>query len=838
MRMKKVLSLVLTVAMLISAMSLSVVATEADALVLPEYAYSEIDEADLLIQADSMTSGVLNNYKLDFGVTLTAMEDYGTASEGDFADWIVDAELVFSKDATAILAGQYDNANNGKWLAWDELDFTAGEVFPVMEATGLHEFAKKYEDIVFLVKEFNCGIKFDKSTEAGTEVTLSVTLTNPETGDKYVVGDSYTFTYTPEEVELPDFKVEPLSEGMIVEADGLTSSATDSYELDFGLVFEAVEDYDTASNAPYAKWEADFELEFSKDTDVTLLGQYDNANNGKWLSLGSHTFSANKAIKLMKESGLDEFVKYYEDVVLLVQKFNCGIVLDSAEYGTDITLKLCLTNPETGDKYTLGEYTYTYSFITEDDADEEIADKINDLTEEEIADNAEYIKDVIANLDSEAKQEISKDTIKAIVDAEIDKDAADAAAYSADPTVTVDVEAEDEDIPEALQGADTYDITAYENDIETHEIDMPVLVAIPIEEGKMISKVVHVRNDGTEEEITDYYIENNILYYWMSDFSYVGIFYAGEAVLKLEEVADAEFAVVLEGDAVETIKNFVSGEFVVTVTGDVEYTVAGIEDMTNVVAFADGKVLVNVPNFVNGSSWTSVITEEAITLATIKITSNGEGTITLSDAAMHKHDGSDSNLWAPIVTNIGNAADFDTVADDAVLDSHALTVKVIFNNEVEYAAADYNDMIITVNGTAFELGADAADVTMGDTDCSYSITVDVEEMAVFDIKVEGAGYRTAYYNNTMLSEDRTVTFWNNAENNAKVRDVNASGVEYAKSYTNFLAGDIVMDNIINEYDLSAVVGYFGQEDLADYDLNRDGKVDSKDVAYVLVSWDK
>ena len=49
------------------------------------------------------------------------------------------------------------------------------------------------------------------------------------------------------------------------------------------------------------------------------------------------------------------------------------------------------------------------------------------------------------------------------------------------------------------------------------------------------------------------------------------------------------------------------------------------------------------------------------------------------------------------------------------------------------------------------------------------------------------------------------------------------------------------------YDLSAVVSYFGDIDLnvagtantyAKYDLNRDGKIDSKDVAYVLVSWGK
>ena len=101
------------------------------------------------------------------------------------------------------------------------------------------------------------------------------------------------------------------------------------------------------------------------------------------------------------------------------------------------------------------------------------------------------------------------------------------------------------------------------------------------------------------------------------------------------------------------------------------------------------------------------------------------------------------------------------------------------------------------------------------------------------VNVKGAGYRTVRKNITM-SEDATVdnvlTYWNN------VKD--ADGAD-------FLAGDIVKDNTINVYDLSAVVSYFGRTNsttevskYAKYDLNRDGKIDSKDVAYVLVSWGK
>ena len=95
-----------------------------------------------------------------------------------------------------------------------------------------------------------------------------------------------------------------------------------------------------------------------------------------------------------------------------------------------------------------------------------------------------------------------------------------------------------------------------------------------------------------------------------------------------------------------------------------------------------------------------------------------------------------------------------------------------------------------------------------------------------------------------MTENKTLNFWNNVKDNDTYIEVSESGVKKNAVKTNFLAGDIVKDNNINVYDLSAVVSYFGEINLdkdnkpqyAKYDLNRDGKVDSKDVAYVLVSW--
>jgi hypothetical protein len=128
----------------------------------------------------------------------------------------------------------------------------------------------------------------------------------------------------------------------------------------------------------------------------------------------------------------------------------------------------------------------------------------------------------------------------------------------------------------------------------------------------------------------------------------------------------------------------------------------------------------------------------------------------------------------------------------------------------------------------------------------YNI-VDFGAVAVpyrYTVTVSGAGYRTATATAVVGDEattDFTFNFWNNVKDTENATVIFNGGKTMTK---NFLAGDIVKDNNINIYDLSAVVAYFGTEGLskdykpeyAKYDLNRDGVIDSKDVAYVLVSW--
>ena len=200
-----------------------------------------------------------------------------------------------------------------------------------------------------------------------------------------------------------------------------------------------------------------------------------------------------------------------------------------------------------------------------------------------------------------------------------------------------------------------------------------------------------------------------------------------------------------------------------------------------------------------------------------------------------------------LVTYFGNGAFANSTAADRKIDgvefavpTKKLTVNIAMNNKVTDNVKAYQDMKVEIKGAkvakTIDLGTDGTAQTANG---GYTVTEELEQNIPYTVTVSGAGYRTARYT-VNLNADKTLNFWNNVMDEAKVVEVNNEA--YKKNVT-FLAGDIVKDNKINIYDLSAVVSYFGTDNLvaehpeyAKYDLNRDGVIDSKDVAYVLVSW--
>lgn len=186
-------------------------------------------------------------------------------------------------------------------------------------------------------------------------------------------------------------------------------------------------------------------------------------------------------------------------------------------------------------------------------------------------------------------------------------------------------------------------------------------------------------------------------------------------------------------------------------------------------------------------------------------------------------------------------------------------VKVVidYNNDITAGnEADYNDMWVTITGSNGEewigyVGSAPADDAADDNVLYFDNTAEKAEMTFnvtagyrYTVVVKGEGYRTARYSTTVDAADDALVlnFWNNAKDEVEFIE---EGIERSQKTVTFLAGDIAQDNIIDKYDLAAVVSYFGFDNLkttnpdyVKYDLNRDGKIDADDISYVLVSWDK
>ena len=143
------------------------------------------------------------------------------------------------------------------------------------------------------------------------------------------------------------------------------------------------------------------------------------------------------------------------------------------------------------------------------------------------------------------------------------------------------------------------------------------------------------------------------------------------------------------------------------------------------------------------------------------------------------------------------------------------------------------------NGTLETTGAVAYDTAKK----TYTLTL--ENLPAFDkytVFVSGDGYRDAKVQFD-LNEDTTVNFWNNANDSAIAEISKATSGIVKTAKKNFLAGDIIMNGVIDIYDLSAVSSYYGKsnltagdKDFIQYDLNRDGKVNLDDISILLAGW--
>ena len=502
---------------------------------------------------------------------------------------------------------------------------------------------------------------------------------------------------------------------------------------------------------------------------------------------------------------------------------------------------------------------------------EEIKNNDN-LTDSEKADIVENtvvkgdssdVVDIIKSLPADVKETVSAEKIDSVIknsgedtiiakDNEVDPQIVAKSMASGVNKITITKLDESETLqqPDSVD-AIYFDITLKDaDDNHIKEVDVPVVVTIDVEDSSKIEKVIR-HHDGITSEIAFSKLDDTHIALSIAKFSDFAVILgqnvpAGSAVLGFKEVAatepfSAKYELYVSADDEAVIKDIKSGEFTFTKTGtsDAEFVPADGFD----ISYVDSAAKYRVNRTADGASAQAAIVDvdgkPAVLLATLTISGVGNGSFSTSDIKMYRQSAND-HIAEEIDTLPTSVVNYNIESEKA-----KLVINIDFNNRVEKNAAAYQNMKVVISGgdlaqdEVIALGED--NFTDDSTKTSYSVSKELTVNSAYTVTVSGAGYRTARYTVTMTN-DKVLNFWNNAKDaDAVVEEGNANS---ARKVT-FLAGDIVKDNNINIYDLSAVVSYFGtkvdkdaQPEYAKYDLNRDGVIDSKDVAYVLVSWGK
>lgn len=246
---------------------------------------------------------------------------------------------------------------------------------------------------------------------------------------------------------------------------------------------------------------------------------------------------------------------------------------------------------------------------------------------------------------------------------------------------------------------------------------------------------------------------------------------------------------------------------------------------------------------------------EAVKLGTITFDGYGQIDLAVTAGTVHTTEPATNNEWHYVVDGSladGNLLDITTSeisGDEGKIEEakRTVVVNVNFVNDITDAVDKaYNKMEVSIVGENADY-EDPAPVALGDDNTADLATAEFEVVAGYryTVTVKGAGYRTARYTTIVdvSDEDLVLNFWNNVKSGSGEPFAEIEAGVSGLSAKNFLAGDIAMDNIIDKYDLAAVVSYFGtyeldanhKADYVKYDLNRDGKIDSEDIAYVLYS---
>lgn len=422
------------------------------------------------------------------------------------------------------------------------------------------------------------------------------------------------------------------------------------------------------------------------------------------------------------------------------------------------------------------------------------------------------------------------------------------------------------DIVLTIKGSTTIDADIYGNGIYVDHDSTTIKVETTDDNGNLKAPVINIKaNKRSETDRARYGItlaENTV--YTVADGAVVNATVyrtpsetniADEIAVKFVDVTENEgekvYDIYVETATDKTINGLTALELALkldTTEGSFVTTVTGPQGTPAMVR--DGMYLFSYDGVAKSSE-----TGSNFKIGQVKLVGNGKFTLSIDDTKVNfanttSFDGENTDVKYVAGATTGKTLDISDRIENVTVKapSRNLTINIDFKHGVNSQVKDYQKMTVTLTNitnsaetaTVIELGSDGNKAINNN---AVSITEELAYNATYNVEIKGAGYRTVNYQ-VIMDDNKELKFWNNFKNTAE--EV-LSGDGMAVN-TTFLAGDIIADGKINIYDLSAVVSYFGMKHLtsdvdayakyAQYDLNRDGKINSEDVAYVLLSWNK
>lgn len=345
-------------------------------------------------------------------------------------------------------------------------------------------------------------------------------------------------------------------------------------------------------------------------------------------------------------------------------------------------------------------------------------------------------------------------------------------------------------------------------------------------------------------------------------------------VVKQDETNTNEFKISIKPEADKQIMNFAVGGFSIDIRNEGITENAMTSTSYDLIA-ADGIVItnevVNENDYVLSINFNTQVADQGLITAgkngeieIAKFILTGKGAFRMVIGGVDKYN----------VTSTENYIMMDKDADK-VNDAYAK----ILNADAKYSIvekpynlnfnikydlgisdkkdADYLDMVINITNTTTRetkkvmvgtKGTESADaylelVTTGDDYDDESVatgSIKLEGRTTYEYEVVAGGYRK-FSGSVYLDEEKTINLWSTVYNNKQPVIQGDDRVENQK-YVTFLVGDIWMDNKVDVYDLSAVTAYFGTQNIeagsnfVQYDLDRDGDVDLRDIGYVQLTF--